>query len=118
MRRFFHYERDNRRRPVVTHCVLFDEDTGLFSMGTAVCSKKDQPVKRVGRQIAEGRAKKAKQVAERNVFSSANAVFAHARKTRFIKQASGGFGHVFPYLPPAAHMWAKHISLPQLAKKA
>lgn len=57
MKRFIMYERDEKNRPVVTRCLLFDGNH--FAFGQALCSKKDNPCKKVGRVIAEGRAKKA-----------------------------------------------------------
>jgi len=57
MKRFIMYERDEKNRPVVTRCLLYDGER--FAFGQALCSKKDNPCKKIGKAIAEGRAKKA-----------------------------------------------------------
>lgn len=51
------YERDEKRKPVVTRCLLYNG--GHTALGQAICSEKDNPCKKVGRAIAEGRARKA-----------------------------------------------------------
>lgn len=51
---YFYYLRDKDRRPLVTvclHCV-----GNRYYRGVAICSPKDSPIKRVGRNIAFGRA--------------------------------------------------------------
>ena len=53
----YYYLRDQEARPIVTVC-LFNED-GFTSKGIAICSEKDQPNKKIGREIALGRAIKA-----------------------------------------------------------
>ena len=58
--RFFYFY-DNtgeHRRPVVTVCRLRD-DEGKYGYGWAICSDADNPCKRAGRAIAEGRARAA-----------------------------------------------------------
>ena len=50
----FYYLRDEAKRPLVTVCLARDEN-GKHYRGVAICSPKDSPVKRVGRQIALGR---------------------------------------------------------------
>jgi hypothetical protein len=69
MQMFFTYERDEKRRPMTTRCILIKDDRVTF--GQAKCSDKDRPVKKVGRAKATGRALRA---AERNIteFSSKN----------------------------------------------
>jgi hypothetical protein len=69
MRVFYTYERDEKRRPMTTRCLLIKEDRVTF--GQAKCSDKDRPVKKVGRAKAMGRALRA---AERGIteFSSKN----------------------------------------------
>ena len=54
----FKYYRDLQNRPVVTICDLFLGGS-LASRGIAICSTKDNPKKKTGKAIAEGRAKKA-----------------------------------------------------------
>ena len=50
----FYYLRDNRSRPLITVC-LATVPTGTHYRGISICSPKDNPIKRVGRQIALGR---------------------------------------------------------------
>ena len=57
MKAYYYYERDEKRRPVVTHCLLNDD--GLLALGIAKCSKKDFPIKKRGREIAYQRALRA-----------------------------------------------------------
>ena len=77
MKRFIMYERDEKNRPVVTRCLLFDGRN--FAFGQALCSKKDNPCKKISKAIAEGRAKKA---LNQPLFFSE---FARAGKTTFFK---------------------------------
>ena len=51
---YFYYLRDKERKPLVTVCLHCD-DKGEYYRGVAVCSPKDSPNKRVGRNIALGR---------------------------------------------------------------
>ncbi len=45
--------------PWVTHCYLIENATGkIMGSGEAVCSTKDQPVRKIGRAMAIGRALK------------------------------------------------------------
>ena len=50
----FYYLRDEANRPLVTVCLATDTK-GQHYRGIAICSPKDNPVKRVGKQIALGR---------------------------------------------------------------
>jgi len=50
----YYYLRDDANRPLVTVCLSTDIN-GRHYRGVAICSPKDNPVKRVGRQIAQGR---------------------------------------------------------------
>ena len=61
-RRFFYIYDDTgeHRRPVVTICRLRSDD-GAYGYGWAICSDADNPCKRTGRAIAEGRARAALQ---------------------------------------------------------
>lgn len=52
----FYYIRDKENKPRITVCFLKDESTGDFARGVAICSKRDNPCKRTGRNIARGRA--------------------------------------------------------------
>ncbi len=56
MKKFIMYLRDDRNRPIGTRCILVDGDKAAFGM--AMCSDKENPSKKVGKAIAEGRAKK------------------------------------------------------------
>lgn len=51
-----YYLRDERRRPLVTVCLLKDMEDGATARGVAICSPSDNPEKKYGRQIAETRA--------------------------------------------------------------
>ena len=54
MKAFYYYNRDNKKRPVITKCFITDGVT--WSRGVAVCSLKDNPCKKVGKRIAYRRA--------------------------------------------------------------
>ena len=54
----FYYLRDKTNRPLVTVCLATDTN-GRHYRGVAICSPKDNPSKRKGRQIALGRVLKA-----------------------------------------------------------
>jgi hypothetical protein len=58
MKTYFYYERDEEKRPMITHCLL-QNFSGTLSKGIAKCSSEDSPCKAIGRLIAEGRALKA-----------------------------------------------------------
>lgn len=51
----YYYDRDVKRRPIKTHCIIISEE-GFIAKGTAICSKKDQPYKNLGKLIAFQRA--------------------------------------------------------------
>jgi hypothetical protein len=44
MKVFYTYERDEKRRPMTTRCLLIKDDKVVF--GQAKCSDKDRPVKK------------------------------------------------------------------------
>lgn len=54
-----YYERDDKKRPIITVCILEDPNGKHYYKGTAVCSPKDAPRKSFGRMLAYGRATKA-----------------------------------------------------------
>jgi hypothetical protein len=54
---YFYYERDEQNRPIKTNCLLIAN--GDICKGIAICSKRDNPNKKTGRNIAYGLAKKA-----------------------------------------------------------
>jgi hypothetical protein len=54
MKTYFYYMRDEENRPVITCCYIITPDG--CARGMAICSDADNPNKKVGRQIAEGRA--------------------------------------------------------------
>ncbi len=54
MREIYYYNRDWKKRPIVTNCLL--EDKGRVVRGRAVCSADDVPCKKIGRAIAHQRA--------------------------------------------------------------
>jgi hypothetical protein len=57
---FYYYVRDALKRPTVTYCIVFNGNSteNIYSRGLAICSKKDNPCKKIGRAIATGRALK------------------------------------------------------------
>ena len=57
MQSYYYYERDSKRRPIVTHCLVFDGNK--VAKGVAKCSAKDSPCKRTGRHISLQRAEQA-----------------------------------------------------------
>lgn len=50
--------RYNRCERWQTYCRLYDEDDNLVAWGAAFCSARDNPVRKIGRAIAVGRALK------------------------------------------------------------
>lgn len=54
----YYYLRDKQNRPIVTVCLICN-DGGIWSRGIAICSKSDNPCKKVGRKLAYQRAMKA-----------------------------------------------------------
>ena len=50
----------------VTECSIKDENSGIYGLGTAVCSKKEQFVKDKGRKISLARAFKSQKVFKKN----------------------------------------------------
>jgi len=60
MKEKFYYFRNSKKEPVITVCILYDEESKeLLARGIAICSKRDIPNKKVGRLISSGRAVKA-----------------------------------------------------------
>ena len=55
----FYYFRDNKNKPMITVCLLHNEDFSKISRGVSICSYKDAPVKSVGRNKSFGRAMEA-----------------------------------------------------------
>ena len=51
----FYYFRDEKNRPRITRCIIRDE-FGNIGIGTAICSKQDNPNKKTGKGISLGRA--------------------------------------------------------------
>lgn len=51
---YYYYLRDFENAPIVTVCIV--RQGNYFARGVAICSLKDQPVKKVGRKIARDRA--------------------------------------------------------------
>lgn len=52
----YYYIRDRQNRPMITVCCLCNEQ-GVVARGVAICSKRDNPCKEVGRGYALSRAK-------------------------------------------------------------
>ena len=50
----YYYIRDSKNRPVVTVCLLVRD--GSVARGVAICNDQDAPCKRIGRNLARGRA--------------------------------------------------------------
>jgi len=62
MKSYYYYERDEKKRPVVTHCLLakFEGDElKKVAKGITKCSDMDSPWKKRGRDIAFARATQA-----------------------------------------------------------
>ena len=55
MKGIYYYKRDERNRPMTTICLM--KEGVHISKGVAFCSEKDIPCKKVGRKIAEERAR-------------------------------------------------------------
>ncbi len=53
----YFYHRDAQNRPIVTGCML--KDGVRTAIGRAICSRLDNPSKKIGRAIAKGRATRA-----------------------------------------------------------
>ena len=55
MKAYYFYERDSKRRPMKTACLLMVNN--LLAVGISLCnSKLDQPVKKIGRELSYIRA--------------------------------------------------------------
>lgn len=76
VRPYFYYVRDAFNRPVITVCLMYV--MGVWHRGVAICSEKDQAVKRTGRLKAFGRAQSA-------LLNQVNSEFIH-RRNQYIKQ--------------------------------
>jgi hypothetical protein len=64
--RKFYYLRDNYNRPTGTVCLI--KSNGDIARGVAICSLKDNPDKKTGRHIAQGRAVRAMKRRESSFF--------------------------------------------------
>ena len=56
-KKYFYYVRDDRNRPIITVCLI--QGSNGIGRGISVCSVNDNPVKAIGRDIANRRALKA-----------------------------------------------------------
>jgi hypothetical protein len=54
----YYYIRDIKKRPIITVCLIENFD-GQWCRGISICSKHDNPVKKIGRVKAYGRARQA-----------------------------------------------------------
>lgn len=63
MDEYIYYVRDPDNRPMVTVCLMKNEQ-GKYARGVAICSLKDSPCKEEGRMRARGRALRAFKKAE------------------------------------------------------
>ena len=59
MKKRFYYLRDKNNAPVITVCLLVVDGFREIARGVSICSKDDQPNKKIGRKIALARARKA-----------------------------------------------------------
>ena len=59
MKEIIYYERDENKRPVISVCLVVNDNKVVISRGVAKCSKKRMPVKKRGRDKATERARKA-----------------------------------------------------------
>ena len=57
MEEYYYYLRDEQKRPIVTVCLI--KHNGIINRGVAICSKQDNPVKKIGRNVSYGRAYRA-----------------------------------------------------------
>ena len=89
MKKYFRYIRDDKRRPVITRCLIYDPMTNLVKFGQAVCSDKDNPNKKIGKAIAEGRAKKAFDVIPE---------FSRKGEMEFVKRCRSPHFHIHAFL--------------------
>lgn len=53
--KYFHY-RDADNRPMATQCFIYNEEKTLMAVGTALCSLRDNPEKKIGRYLSRDRA--------------------------------------------------------------
>lgn len=53
--KYYHY-RDAMNRPMITMCVIYNEDNEPLAFGNAICSLHDNPEKKMGRALARDRA--------------------------------------------------------------
>jgi hypothetical protein len=57
MKQLFYHFRNKKNEPVITICLLQDEQ--IFARGISICSLKETPIKTDGRNRAKGRAEQA-----------------------------------------------------------
>jgi hypothetical protein len=76
---YFYYERDAQNRPIITNCLMMDND-GVVSRGLAVCSPKDSPSKKLGRALARKRCQKA-MMHKRNVMDEFDQFYVYEYNT-------------------------------------
>ena len=62
MNKAFYYLRDRKNRPIVTVCLY--STSCDYARGIAICSERDEPNKKIGRAISQGRAFKALELNE------------------------------------------------------
>jgi len=80
---YFYYLRDKDRKPLVTVCLHCVDDK--YYRGVATCSTKDNPVKRIGRNIAFGRALQAvKHGEDKDGICRSEAVNVHIRVDSYL----------------------------------
>lgn len=70
MKTIFYYERTEDKKPLITICLI--RKNGDYARGVAYCSFLDNPSKKRGRAIAEGRALKALKRKENNDLTTRN----------------------------------------------
>lgn len=56
MKAKYRYHRDEANRPLVTECMVLDEDDNEVGWGMSICSPNDNPCKVIGRGLAYQRA--------------------------------------------------------------
>ena len=102
MRVHYFYEWDDKNRPVKTRCVLYEPSSNLVGFGQAVCSDKDNPNKKIGKAIAEGRAKK---VLRAEKAHPAIPFFTRKGQEWFVKQCRSPHFHVNSVLNEKELTW-------------
>lgn len=66
--KYYHY-RDYMNRPVVTQCLLINEENRVLAVGNSICSPMETPWKKFGRQQAYTRAMACLEAVEYDIYN-------------------------------------------------